>query len=199
MVLGQRDLVERRVSSPFRSAAVERYHAGRGAAVLLSLGLPPVAPVALALLALFGALVAFAAVARIPVYVPGVAVVVQGRPGDTSGVYAALLLPADSLSRLQPGQPAYLDLGQDGARLRSETVALEPDVISPDGLASRLSMGELGRRAMFILSGPVAVAYAPLDQAAAGDYLGGVIQVNVETGSRPVLALVPPFDRLAED
>jgi len=187
------------VSSPFRAAAVERYQAGRGEPVLLSLGLPRVAPVAFALLALFGALVAFAVVVRVPTYVPGVAVVVQGRPGDTSGVYAALLLPADSLSRLHLGQPAYLDLGQDGTRLRSETVALEPDVISPDGLSSRLALGEIGRRAMFILSGPVAVAYAPLEQPTASDYLGGVIQVNVEIGSRPVLALVPPFDRLAED
>ena len=187
------------MSTPFRAAALERYQAGRAEAALLSLGLPRVAPIAWALLAFSIALLALSIFVRMPTYVPGVAVVVQGRPGDADGVYAALLLPAESLSKLHPGQPAYLDLGQDGARLRSTTVALEPDVISPDGLSSRLTLGELGRRSMFVLGGPVAVAYAPLDQPSASDYLGGVILVNVEIGARPVLALVPPFDRLLED
>jgi len=187
------------MTTPFRAAAIERYQAGRTETALLALGLPRVAPIAYALVALSVTLVTLAAIVRMPEYAPGVAVVVQGRPGDANGVYAALLLPAETLPRLQLGQPAYLDLGQEGARVRSATVAVEPDAISPDALASRLALGEMGRRSMFVLGGPVAVAYAPLEQDSATNYLGGVILVNVEVGTRPVLALVPPFDRLLED
>ena len=93
------------------------------------------------------ALVAFAAIVRMPTYVPGVAVVVQGRPADPSGVYAALLLPSERLARLHPGQPAYLDLGQDGARLRTTTVAVEPDIISPDADRNTIREAYRARRA----------------------------------------------------
>ena len=84
------------MSTPFRAAALERYQAGRAEAALLSLGLPRVAPIAWALLAFSIALIALSLVVRMPSYVPGVAVVVQGRPGDADGVYAALLLPAEA-------------------------------------------------------------------------------------------------------
>lgn len=187
------------MSVPFRESAVAHYRAGRAETALLSLGLPPVTAAVYALAALVFGLVALASVVRVPTYAPGLAVVVQGRPGDADGVFAAALLPADTLPRLRPGQAAFVDLGKDGERIHSATVAVESDLVTPDALPSRVPLGEMGRRAMFILSGPVAVAYAPLDPTLGTDYVGGVVQVNVEIGTRRVLALAPPFDRFLED
>ncbi|HEY3080261.1 MAG TPA: hypothetical protein VGM69_10170 [Chloroflexota bacterium] len=187
----------------FRAAAVERYQARRAAAGASWLRLPR-APLALWLLvALLLTGVVAAWVARVPVYVTGVAVVLEpaaAEPGERADVFVAALLPGESLASLRPGQPLYLQLGADGQRLRRTVAAVDPEVVSPDALPARLGLGSLNRGVVMLLGGPVVVARAALEPLpppfAASAYVGSVLPVKVEVGRRRVVALIPPFDRL---
>jgi hypothetical protein len=174
----------------FRAAAVDRYRAGQAQAAIPSLVLPRPALAAVAPGALLLAVVGLAAFSHIPVYVPGSAVLIHGSPTEPNGTYAAALLPAESLPRLQSGQPVYLDIGTDGSRLRTAIVEIEPEVISPDAIAERLRLGAMGSRSVMLFSGPVAVAYAPLETSNAADYVGAVVPVKVEIDRRSYLALM---------
>jgi hypothetical protein len=178
------------VSVPFRAAAVDRYRAGQAQAAIPALLLPRPTLASVALGALLLVIVGLGAFSRIPVYVAGSAVIVNGAPTDPNGVYAAALLPAESLPRLQQGQPVYLDIGADGSRVRTATVGVEAEVVGPDAIAERLRLGPMGSRSVVLLSGPVAVAYAPLEMSNAADYVGGVVPVKVEVDRRSFLALM---------
>jgi hypothetical protein len=183
------------MSSPFRAAAVDRYMAGRAEVHVPSVAVPRVSTGVYVLMVLLSGLILFAAIGQMPVYASGTAVIVHGRPGAPDGIFAAALLPAETLSHLKTGQAIHLEWGNEGERLRSTTVAVEPEIISPDRLSSRIPLGEMGTRVVFVLNGPVAVVFAPLDPSTGESYLGSVVQANVEIATRPLLALVPPFDR----
>ena len=187
----------------FRAAAVERYRARRDVVAATWLRLPR-APLALWLLmTLLVVGVGAAWVVRLPIYASGVAVVLDrsaAGSGQSDGVVVAALLPGENLASLRPGQPLYLQLGPDGQRLRRTVDAVDAEVVSPDALPARLSLGPLSKGVVIVLGGPVAVARARLEPLppplAASSYVGSVLPVQIEVGTRRVVALIPPFDRL---
>src|SRR5262249_15119788 len=145
-------------------------------------------------------------VVRLPIYASGVAVVLDrsaAGSGQSDGVVVAALLPGENLASLRPGQPLYLQLGPDGQRLRRTVDAVDAEGVSPDARAGRGAGAAGGRRGGGGggggggRAGAGAARLEPLPPPlAASSYVGSVLPVQIEVGTRRVVALIPPFDRL---
>jgi hypothetical protein len=157
--------------------------------------------------ALWGLLVALAGAGaatwcvRVPAYVSGPAVVLDGRAvglspragtADDPRPVVAVFLPPESGPRLQVGQRLLLELG--GARERSvvSVAAVEVEAQSPAALEKRFSLSGAAAHAV---SRPAAVALAKWragdDAFAASRHVGSVYRAEVEIGARRAVSLLP--------
>jgi hypothetical protein len=185
------------MSIPFRAAAVDRYRARRAENAAPALSLPRTRTATWLVGGLLVGVMAMAWFIRLPVYVPGVAVIVD----SPQGPQIATLVAADSLPRLQVGQAVHVAIGGNNQRLHRTITQLDGASLSPDDVPRRLALSELARGMVVMLDGPTTIAFAPLEsvpgQYPAKAYVGSVVRADVEVGTRSILGLVPPFDRLA--
>jgi hypothetical protein len=133
---------------------------------------------------------------KIPVYVPGVATVVQRPDGEM--LIVAFFAP-EHLPRLRAGQTLVLS-SQDGrSRFSEAIVAVKSDIISPDAARQQFA---LGPGAAHVITEPSAVAMARLEAShfslPAGLYLASAFRAEVEVGTRRVMSLLPLIGRVLE-
>jgi hypothetical protein len=140
--------------------------------------------------------------ARMPVYAPGVAVIVEnnGLIRDVNDdVVLVAFLPPQNLSQLRIGQRLYLQFTPTDERLSRVIVAVEPRVISPAKAQGRYGLGSGAAQAVIR---PSAVAIARLEplpaDSVAATHVGSVYQVDVEIGSCRALSLLPLIGRFFE-
>lgn len=103
----------KREAQIFRPEAIRRYSAGRDETVLPLFGTLRTGLAAWIIFGLFCAALVVAASAEVPVYVHGTTV-----PGDAPGARgeaSAILIPAESLSKLKVGQRAFVELREGGS------------------------------------------------------------------------------------
>jgi hypothetical protein len=140
--------------------------------------------------------------ARLPVYVPGVAVIVENngivQDSDDEVVLIAFL-PPQNLSRLRVGQRVFLQFTPAGERSSRAIIAVESQVISPATVPGRYGLGSEAAQAVIR---PAAVAIARLQPIPTDlpttTYIGSVYPINVEVGSRRALSLLPLIGRFFE-
>lgn len=151
------------------------------------------------LLALFLACGVLAWLARIPVYASGTAIVVDRQASAEyarEGLVVAAFLPPENLPRLRAGQTTFLQL-KSGERLRRQIISVEPQVSSPAAAQQRFALAN--GVATSVVAQPSAVALVQLEPLAAGaqasSYVGSVGRVDVETGTRRVISLLPVIGR----
>jgi hypothetical protein len=181
--------------SILRVDAIRRYARSREEAVLPRFVSPHTFVCLWILLGLLVASGFIAWCAQVPVYASGPAVVVDGRdktPSIHEDFVVVAFLPTEHLSRLRVGQTMFLALDPAGRRLSRPILAVEPEISSPDAAQKRFA---LHAGAALTLSQPVAVAIArwesPPTRLPASSYAGSVYHVDIEVGSRRVMALLP--------
>lgn len=141
--------------------------------------------------------------AQLPVYVPGSAVIADlGTAGEaTSRPAVVAFLPPEQLKRVKVGQPLFLQLREADQYVQVSIIAVEPTPLSPDHIRERFA----GARSHLGVAHPAAVVFASLPPASADPdsgqidaaaYLGSTGQVQVQTGSRRLISLVPLVGRL---
>lgn len=131
---------------------------------------------------------------RLPEYVTGPSIVVDGNllGRKASGVVVAAFLPAQYVSRLSPGQAAEVSLPSPGAgeevdALAARVLAVEPRPLSP---AAARELYGLDAATGGLINGPVTIAVIDVDLPAEL-WLGSVGEARIEIGSRSLLALLP--------
>jgi hypothetical protein len=151
------------------------------------------------LIALFLAGGLLAWLARIPVYASGSAVVVDRQASaqySDGGIVVAAFLPPENLSRLYAGQQLLLQL-KSGERLRRQVFSVEPLIMSPAEAQKRFALNNA--LAASVGAQPSAVALCrlePLPNDLPPDaYIGSIGRVEVETGTRRVISLMPLVGR----
>lgn len=154
------------------------------------------------LLVLLMACGALAWLTRIPVYTSGSAFICDRQTGARyarDGLIVAAFLPPESLARLRAGQQVSLRLNS-GERLRSQIFYVEPEVNSPAQVRERFAPGAA---AASLVAQPSAVALAQLETQAGmlppDAYAGSTARIEVETGTRRVIALLPLVGRFFRD
>ncbi len=185
-----------RERSLYRPEAVQRDLLGAQKGVLPRFVAPRVL---IFLWVLLGLLLAGGAVtwlAKVPVYASGQAVVVPSSepgPDGASSFLVVLFLPAEDLAELRVGQSALVDFAGRGERLANPLTAVLPQVSSPAAARQRFA---LDAGAALAVARPSAVAIARLTRWPPGtdpaSYVGGVYPVEVEVGSRRLLARFLP-------
>lgn len=185
--------------SVFRAEAMRRYIQGRETSVLPEFVSPRTFIYLWIMLGLLLAAVFAAWFVRVPVYISGTGVVVDG--SNTTPDEEALIvafLPPGSLSRLRAGQTLFLAFDTRRERLSTTLHSVE-GLMSPEATQTKY---ELGPGAAAAITQPAAVVLARLEPAP-GDfptaaYAGSVVPVTVEVGSRRVLSLLPWIGPLLE-
>lgn len=138
----------------FRPEALRRYNDGRERPVLPLLDAPRAGPTAWALLTLLCAALLVAAHAEVPVYVHG-----RALPSESPGAPLAVLLSPDSLSRLQVGQEAFMELPEGGVVVRGTVTGVAPAPRGYAGTDAPPGPAAAGR--------PAAIAFARFESVAA--------------------------------
>ncbi len=190
----------------FRADAVRRYAESQEKTVLPRLVSPPVFVCLWTLLGLLMIGAAVSLFAQTPVYVSCPAVVVDWRnrfPSIEGDVAVVAFLPPDGVSRVKGGQKLFAQFDESGERLSQKVAFIDPQIISPDDAHKLFALNPGAAQA---ITRPSAVAIARLemipDKADAAAYLGSVLQVDIEVGSRRLISLLPlighlfPEDRL---
>ncbi|HEY0735250.1 MAG TPA: hypothetical protein VGD69_10125 [Herpetosiphonaceae bacterium] len=178
----------------FRAEAVRRYMDRQEQAVLPRL----IAPRTWLWLWLLAALLVGSAgsawMAKVPVYMPGRAVVLEPASSDHM-VTALLVLPPDALAQLQRGQPIMVFSDRSRQPITGALIAVEPRIMSPVEIQHRFVLHMRGAQ---VADQPSAVALARLDlppDLPAVAYIGSHYQANAAVGSRRVLTFLPIFDQ----
>ena len=142
-------------------------------------------------LVLGGGLLAW--LARMPVYSPAIAVVVDGpgtRQWASDEPLIALFLSSEELPRLRVGQRVFLKLEQNSETISRQIIAVDSHIFS---LKSAEDYFALSAGAASRIAGAKAVALTRLERVPAGmaspDYVGGFYDAWVEVGSRRVISL----------
>lgn len=178
----------------FRNRALQHYLQGRDEAVVPRLIAPSIFVrlwVVVGLL-LVG-IVVCATVFKMPVYVPGVAAITHGQCGvekECTSLMVVALLPPESLPDLHVGQTIYLDQPNHQDRLQAVVVKVEPAVESPDEIRKQFEINSSAAQAM---NHPAAVAIAQWNGE--NTYAGGVIPVQIKSGTRRIVSLLAPSGR----
>ena len=172
----------------FRTEAVQRYWHQRKSAVLPRFITPPVV---LFLWVLLGTLIAvgwITWVAQVPMFESGVAVV---SADEVNEIGLIVLLPPESLTRLQPGQVVWIQLHEVDVPMQQTVLsAVAPAISNPDEVQARFNLRDGAAAAV---TEPVVVALAPFppDNFGQNTYTGAVLPVKVESGSRRIISLLP--------
>jgi hypothetical protein len=174
----------------FRPKAIRRYLDRRERTVFPVYAAPRTTLCVLLLSAILAAGVLLAALARVPAYARGEAVLI-GREGETvrdSGESeAAIFVSPEVLSKIKVGQRVFLRAGAKGWLYSGRIKALAPGAQSPTDVRTLLNFdslpdGILKERAAFALAGPIPSGLTPEDSR------GGVLEVRVEIGERRLLS-----------
>ncbi len=197
----------------FRPTATQRYWQGQDLLVLPRFVAPNTFRYGWCLLGLLmlGALVVWSA--RVPVYVSGLAVVIQ--PPETlqstdHDMVLVVFLPHEYHGRIQPGQALFTTSPTTGVHGGGSIIALEPEVISPAEAHTRYHL--TGGWATAVAQ-PVTVALASWETSTAGTasavdlpssaMIGARYDVAIEVGSQRVVSLLPLigplFDKVVHD
>jgi hypothetical protein len=173
----------------FRSRALRHYLEGREESVAPRLISPPVFACLWILLSLLILGIAGAAFFRVPVYVPGVAVITRGvcAAKANCGLTIVAFLPPENLPYLHVGQTLFLEQTGSSNRLRVSVTAVEPAVESPEIIRNRFG---IDKSLASVVDHPAAVAISNWDGADV--YTGSIFPVQVEYGSRRILSLILP-------
>jgi hypothetical protein len=182
--------------------AVRRYLESREESILPRFVSPPTF---VCLWLLLGLLIGAGVVtwfAQVPVYVPGLAVVV-GHPSNVQSIHddvmVVVFLPPQYRSQLQAGQKLFLSLDRAGKRLERMITAVEPEISSPDLVQRRFGLSAGAAEA---ITRPSAIAFARLEpmpaSLPAATYAGSVYRAEVEVGSRRAISLLPLIGQLFE-
>ena len=165
----------------FRPSAVRRYNER-----LEKVELPRYATAPWTLLLWLGVLLLLLTAAlllavRLPQLVSGQGVVVAAAPGDSTELVA--LLPAESASRLRPGQTAAISLPAAGASPLPATVT----AVAEEPLSAADARAQYG----LAPHGPVVAARVSVILPGDELLLGSVGEVEITVGSRTILSLLP--------
>lgn len=136
---------------------------------------------------------------QVPLYTPGVGVVVSAERranGPGGGLALVVFFAPQDLPRLRSGQPLLLETASGGPRARGELLAVEPELLSPASAVARFGLSGAAAHAV---TQPVACASAAFEpqaaEPAASAHLGGVYQVNAEVGSQSLFSLLTGIGR----
>jgi len=180
----------------FRPEALQRYLRGLQTPVWPRLVSPPIFLCIwiLAVLLLMTGMSVW--LCKIPVYVSGVATVVQRPDGEM--LIVAFFAP-EHLPRLQAGQTLALSSHDGRSRFTEAIVAVKSDIISPAAAQRQFALG-LG--AAHVITEPSAVAMARLEASyfslPADLYLASSFRADVEVGTRRVISLLPLIGSVIE-
>ncbi|HEX2269123.1 MAG TPA: hypothetical protein VHH35_06295 [Pyrinomonadaceae bacterium] len=136
---------------------------------------------------------------RVPVYLNGIATVVDANardqhPNDEELIVA--FFPPESKAEMRTGQNLSLKLDPDGPPLIRTISVIEPGILSPADARKKFNLDDTTSRTY---QSPAAIAIArlgkPSEQLPAGVYEGIVVEAWVETGSQRLIALLPLVGR----
>ena|SRR5256885_8680770 len=183
--------------SIFRAEAVRHYVQGRERSVLPRFASPRIVVFLwlFAGLLLCGGLLAW--LIRVPVYVSGVGIVVEGIPqAQEARPQLAVFLPDKELANLRVGQRLFWSFDRTGERLSRSLLAVEPEVSGPSLVQRRFN---LTGAAASVITRPVVVAFVDLDPVPGNlptsAYVGSVYRVDVEVGKMRVISQLPLIGR----
>lgn len=189
--------------SIFRADFVQQYMQGRDRSILPRLIAPRTFVCLWLLIGLLTAGAFLAWFARVPIYTSGPAVIVDGRdyPGSIDDSIALVVfLPPQYRSHLHVGQPLFLDFGSADGRLRRTIIMIEPQLSSPAAVQQRFA---LRSDDPLSVTRPTIVALARVEPLPSSlppaTFVGSRYQVDVEVGSRRMLALVPLIGQLFDE
>lgn len=183
----------------FRPKAVRRYTHRQENPVFPSLVSPKSFMFLWALFGIIWACIILAALIDIPTYSKCLAVLTVSKvktDSSDSETHATLLLPAEALPVLKPGQRVFLTIEGGDVHRRGRILFIEPDVINQNTAQERFSLGASPMK----FKGSVTVAMVRLDRDAADpssfDYAGSYYEAQVEIGSGKLIELVTNQDSL---
>lgn len=183
------DQNEIRPYSIYRPTALQHYLQANEQTVLPPLVRPRTFLFLWLLLALLLAAGGLAWLAPIPIRVTGFAVVAQGDDGLPTLVG---FLPPESQRQLKPGQQALVQVNTTGPHRETRVQTVEAKIMNPHDAQARFG---LNQAAATLVRQPTAIILAPLPivpgNLAADALLGAVYDLEVTTGSRPIVSLLP--------
>ncbi len=200
VTLGKQTLVMANSQAPiFRAKAWQRYIERHDEAIFPKLISPRVfffLWLALGLLITMGLLTMFA---KIPVYIPAIATVVEtkdGRFNDYGDIVLAIFLQAEKLPDLKAGQNVFFRLSKSSEPMRRPILTVEPRIISPKLAQDYFSLSA-GASAKISEAKAVAIAqFKPLPATIHPvDYLGSFYEAEVEVGTFRMISLLPVIGR----
>lgn len=141
------------------------------------------------LLGLFLAGGSVAWLTHIPIRAAGFAVVTQAEGGSPRLI---CFMSAEAHSQVNAGQQVLVRAGPRGEYVAAEVQAVREEIISPYEVQTRFDLSEA---AASLVTQPTTVVTASLpvisSPLAADALLGAVYNIEVTTGSRPLISLVP--------
>lgn len=181
----------------FRPEAIRRYMQSREEAVFPRLISPRVVIYLWVLLGLLGIAALFAWLVKVPIYVSGLAVVVDRSQIAQDIQDDVVLVAFFPPGHLQAGQNLLVQFSATGERSSREIVAVEPEISSPDAARRKFALED---DAALAITQPAIVAVArfqptPL-RLPARAYVGSTYRVDVEVGSRRLISLLPLIGQL---
>jgi hypothetical protein len=183
----------------FRERALDRYLQNQQRIVFLRLVQPRLLRYAWVLLACLALLVGLAWRTRVPVLANGTGLVIAAS-GAGPEARIVLLLPPDRLPQLKSEQRVILRDAEGRPALIGRIEGVEPEILSPSALRRRFDLD--GAQAS-ISRGPAAVALARIEPQAGrlplAAYVGSSAPVEIQTGTRQLLGLIPGFRSLVRE
>jgi hypothetical protein len=180
----------------FRDEAVRRYIESKQAGVLPVFVSPPVFAFVWVIVGILLSGGLFAWAVKVPQYTPAQAIVITTESENQATAFVCLVNPATSRN-LYAGLKAFVRLGPGDQVAVSEIESIEPAVASPQSLLSRYPTASAG--ALRQLSHAAAVVWLGPPSLPRGIMLeeltGGVYPVQIETGSRRAVSLIPLLGR----
>jgi len=179
----------------YRRSAVQHYLQRRERDVLPRFVSPPIfffLWVLLGLLLMAGALAWFS---RLPVQAFGVGIIIEPEKAS-EGAVVLVFAPADQRAKLRPGQTVHLQLSPK-EQISSQVASVEPGITSPAEARQRYGLKDGLALAITKPSAVFKVKLAP--DFSLHNYAGSVLPVEVETGSRRLISLLPGLASLSSE
>lgn len=172
-------------SSIFREQALKRYLQRQHRGTLLRLLSPPIFIFGWLLLVFLVVAVVLAWYIRVPVYATGQGTLVL----QDGQVVAVFFVTPGQEQQIQEGQAVDLRIGPAAAQVDGVIMQRERDPIGPDEARQRFNLqGELA----YLIGGPSITVLVRLEAVVDADlYVGSLCVVQVQTGSRSILSLLP--------
>lgn len=184
----------------FRSEALRRYLGRNDQAILLKLTSPKKFAILWLVLGLLIICLLLAWLTKIPTYAAGIVTMVntvQEQPAGGSEVELLVLTAPETLGQLRAGQKVFFTLGASTRVAEARVIRVEPRVFSRQEVSDRFALGSDVPMDFRNLS---VVALASMETVPAGLPRSGdfsrYYKAQIETGSRPIIDLVPGIAKL---